>query len=431
MATLGEVFDQTIARAFAQQGVDVRARSDNEAYWRKKLANQGTISKPKPSVGEKLERGTVNVLGKLGMSQRNANRIGKKAFSAVNDLTPVGSVTEADAMKRALKGGNYLGAAGHGLLSVISAVPEVGSASKAMFLGVMAKNADKFALKKAEELAAKGADRQQIWDETGWFKGADDKWRFEVPDNAMTLDAGAVPNNLGHAHTMANKYAQKRFGKDMLDLKPGSAERNEINSFYQGIARGDKKALGEDVINHPELYEAYPGARHIGVGEERGRDLNGSWQPDTGVLRLTHTDADKMRSTAAHELQHFVQEVEGFAPGGMPAGLQKDIDAQISKLNAELSATHRKLVAAGGRNSPSAAPFAQEYDRIMWDREALVRQNARDLYRRLAGEVEARNVQTRLDFTPEQRRASPPWTTHDVSEQRQIINFLGQLGGAR
>ena len=39
-----------------------------------------------------------------------------------------------------------------------------------------------------------------------------------------------------------------------------------------------------------------------------------------------------------------------------------------------------------------------------------------DLYKRLAGEAEARNVQTRMGFNPAERMAKPPWTTLDVLE---------------
>lgn len=41
-------------------------------------------------------------------------------------------------------------------------------------------------------------------------------------------------------------------------------------------------------------------------------------------------------------------------------------------------------------------------------------------YKRLAGEVEARNVQKRMNMTPEERRATPPWETLDVPESELI-----------
>ena len=42
-------------------------------------------------------------------------------------------------------------------------------------------------------------------------------------------------------------------------------------------------------------------------------------------------------------------------------------------------------------------------------------------YFRQAGEAEARNVQTRMDYTPEQRKAEAPWTTLDVPESELIV----------
>ena len=55
--------------------------------------------------------------------------------------------------------------------------------------------------------------------------------------------------------------------------------------------------------------------------------------------------------------------------------------------------------------------------------EALRRQQKWETYRRLGGETEARNVQTRRDFTPEQRREQPPWLTQDVPDDQQIVRF--------
>jgi len=44
-------------------------------------------------------------------------------------------------------------------------------------------------------------------------------------------------------------------------------------------------------------------------------------------------------------------------------------------------------------------------------------------YERIAGEAEARNVQTRLDWTPEQRRETPPWASLDVPEDELIYRY--------
>jgi hypothetical protein len=46
-----------------------------------------------------------------------------------------------------------------------------------IFAGVNAKTADTVALAKAEEMTSAGVDPRKVWSETGWFKGADGKWR--------------------------------------------------------------------------------------------------------------------------------------------------------------------------------------------------------------------------------------------------------------
>ncbi len=43
------------------------------------------------------------------------------------------------------------------------------------------------------------------------------------------------------------------------------------------------------------------------------------------------------------------------------------------------------------------------------------------MYRRAAGEVEARNVQSRMNMTPEERRAKAPWETQDTPDAQHII----------
>jgi len=53
-----------------------------------------------------------------------------------------------------------------------------------------------------------------------------------------------------------------------------------------------------------------------------------------------------------------------------------------------------------------------------------LREARSSLYRRLAGEAEARNVQTRMNMTPDQRRATPPWATLDVPEDQLIVRGL-------
>ena len=50
------------------------------------------------------------------------------------------------------------------------------------FAGPMAETADRLQLSKAEQMLSEGKDAEEIRKETGWFKGVDGKWRFEISD---------------------------------------------------------------------------------------------------------------------------------------------------------------------------------------------------------------------------------------------------------
>lgn len=186
------------------------------------------------------------------------------------------------------------------------------NAAIGLFGGPLAKGADLAALARAKSMAEAGTHPTNIWKDTGWFQGPDNKWRFEIPDtNAQWL------------------RSPKRGSTDTM----------------------------KDVLSHPELYAAYPELADIWAEPIRkGTSTLGEYYPSDhsyrGGIRIQNKIADP-RSTALHELQHAIQQREGFDPGAS--------------------------------------------SRIGWDK-----------YWRNPGEVEARNVQERLKMTPEERRNVPP-----------------------
>lgn len=262
---------------------------------------------------------------------------------------------EQSRLVEGLTGSRGLGNTGMGLVDF---VPGVGNAFQAqeegrrgeganmafaIFGGPAAKTANLKALTQAEMLAKQGAPREQIWSETGWFKGADGKWRFEIDDSGAKFDT--------------------------------PASWKDINA----------RPVMSDIFTHPAAFDAYPdrvprlAPAEAGSGAYSAADnavmVNGVL-PRSAYNNKRHYDrvANAQNSTALHELQHWAQDAEGFAQGGAPA----------ERTDAALAA-----------------------------------------YRRLAGEVEARTVQKRMDYTPEQRAARPPWMDYDVPEDQQIVRFGG------
>lgn len=206
------------------------------------------------------------------------------------------------------------------------------------FAGERAKTADREALAAAKRMESEGATRDLIWRETGWFRGVDGRWRFEIDDSKSKLRA---------------------FGPDMSML---------------GIE-----------LTHDPMFDAYP--ELVDVEFNRVPGTRGVFEPGgiiPSVISIGKGVKDR-RSVTLHEAQHAVQDVEQFAEGGNPGEFTY-------------------------QNSPMFQ-YRRSYE------------TATDAYRRLAGEVEARTVQRRMNLTADQREDRPPWLDYDVPEDQQIIRM--------
>jgi len=243
-----------------------------------------------------------------------------------------------------------------------------------MFAGVGAKTADVVKLGLAKQMKASGIADDVIHAKTGWFSGMPDgKWRFEIPDNA---------------------------------------------SMYRGTQAGNRAG---DAVHHPELFSAHPPLKDIQVREFQGD--GGSLNP-LGVGQMNiGVGSTNAHSTALHELQHAIQQREGFARGGsleISGELRDELLPTIQSLQSRITDI-RSGKAAGTFDEllqleSQLKPLNQQYD-------ALTRQTPFEQYKRLAGEAEARLTQARMNMTPEQRLANYPVSQFDIPVEQQIVRY--------
>lgn len=260
-----------------------------------------------------------------------------------------------------------------------------------VFGGERALKADKAALMRAQEMLARGMSGEEIWSATGWFQGADGKWRFEIPDTTASVS------------------------QEGLDLLRG----------------GGQAQLGE-IYNHPELFANYPELAGIKVAPETDPLSKGGFSPGTNELTFRADSPDYM-STVTHETQHAIQSQEGFAPGGnlFSRILENPLAMKIKKLfdewrkTNETLANYRKAIMENSISKISTAdalnfesrynelsrqhPLFEEAERLERYGDELKRTigvlqerrdqepptnlgEAYDFYKTIAGEVEARNV---------------------------------------
>lgn len=125
-----------------------------------------------------------------------------------------------------------------------------------------------------------------------------------------------------------------------------------------------------------------------------------------------------MNSILNHEIQHAIQSIEGFDRGGSP----RLVRGEIKKRLAEVTKQIRQLRAEGKEDEAKAIV---EKNRGLYN--AYQANDDYNSYKSLAGEVEARNVQERMNMTPEERRKTLAESTEDVARKDQIFLGVGDV----
>lgn len=254
---------------------------------------------------------------------------------------------------------------------------------------------------------ARNDSPEAVRKETGWHKGADGEWRFEISDKGATL------------------AMDKLSWGESEDLKQGS-------STGVPLAR---------LLDHPLLFDAYPGLNKIWVHIAPGKQ-GASFDPGDNKIVIGYDRASNSvdLSLLLHELQHTLQAYEGFARGGNPEQfkpISSDDVAQLLKQELK-AAQNARAYQSWFLDAPETPTAAQQkaIDRVKAARHAIRAfdqdgmdprvQTAVDQYRRLAGEVEARNTQARMGMDDTQRKATPPSQTQDTADADQIVRGVSR-----
>lgn len=189
------------------------------------------------------------------------------------------------------------------------------------------------ALQSAKQQLRTGATMSYIKIQTGWELGVEGSWKYEYPDPF-------------HPTVVIEDYVKRHHGEP-LDI---------------ALCMKDTALL--------KAYPDFAGLRLFASYEPRKGTL-GYFSPENyGMVVTIGTPKapfdQQIEGILLHEVQHLIQEVEGFAKGG------------------DTSRGHSR-------------------------------------YLRLAGEVEARNVVIRHGLTDEERRMKLRTETQDVPDKKQII----------
>jgi len=198
---------------------------------------------------------------------------------------------------------------------------------------------------------------------------------FMIPDPynpisyvVPTLYAGpkalGFPQATGKFSNLADKMARFEINDKTMKFK---LEKLPKSTYTYSL---------DDLIDHPTLFDNYPELLQVSVtlndpGIGRGGAKFATSKLGTNYINLGRTGKKNIRSTLIHEIQHYIQNKEGFAEG-----------AKFEKY-----------------------PVAKSYD-----------------YYRSAGEIEARDVEARLGLTAKERETNFPYISQGVNLLNWLVN---------
>jgi hypothetical protein len=214
--------------------------------------------------------------------------------------------------------------------------PSHDSALRFSFVGRKSETADHLTLSRAKDLLEQGRSIGSVRVETGWFPGIDGKWRYEISDDEARLIN--YPKKESYPDFLA-RTSKERFGDSFDPEQLSGAALLDYRYFRDDQARKyherwDTRALDE-VLFHPKLYAAYPDLRSVRFKFVDGAAYDGQYLPATDSIAVV-LDADEAEalSVTMHEVQHAIQEREGFAKGGnMGADFVTSVRNALEKVN--------------------------------------------------------------------------------------------------
>lgn len=264
---------------------------------------------------------------------------------------------------------------------------------KALFMGMMGaarligEDAIVSTMAKAAHYETRGLSPSTVKVMTGLERGAEGRWRMEINDSK-------IKTNFSKMETVSNLQSQA------MDFGQGEAKFGRL----------------PDVLDHPEFFKSYPEARKVLVVEssENLGDNIAKFHPDDNVIQLkSGLSAEEKKSAILHELQHWIQNFEGL-PMNVKDQVSVSLQDQIKGHMIRKYMQHH-LEEIDFQNLLGLKEKAQEYAKNVIDTAD------HSVYRSLASEEEAHNVQTRMNMPALERLRSPGYTTEKFPRREQTI----------
>lgn len=323
----------------------------------------------------------------------------------------------------------------------------------------------------AQEMEKSGKNAKSIKIATGWERGADNKWRYEEEDFEYIPKGNAREKSLLERepwHKELMSLSDKVYNGEKLsneeEVRFDELSKKEAE-LKDSLKKSDIKFL-DDYVSDNTLFKEYPELKQVKVEFYDGSFFDGgSYSHHDMTIRINNNSPLDAKSILVHEVQHAIQHIEGFSRGGNSRTYRNYLNSIKEKRDAwsmidefeekskELGSDASQMdvykavrdeytslgMSFGDGIMPSRDAFdkgfnlwVRGYDKEGYEDAYKEYQNliekfglgeSKDRYHELSGEVEARNVQSRLNMTPEERRKALASETEDVAREDQIFLY--------
>ena len=309
------------------------------------------------------------------------------------------------------------------------------------FAGANARTADKMKLTTAEQMLKDGTDSETVRRETGWFKGYDGKWRFEIDDSQFDVNLSGYFTN---PDVKKYKALETKFLTEPENMTEADIEEFKVLSANLKGVKKTPSTLG-DYVKHDALFKAYPELRDIKLKFDKiDSGGNGKYISKSKEIVLDNSirnNKSQLKETLIHEIQHVVAEIEGFSRGSsvkywdnQRSNISEDLKAARENLDfwlkdigysdyvkqsmSEVSSKKKTLNQHWQdiENFKNESKYAKQIKTSENEiaklenrlKELTNGKTSYELYENTAGEIEARDAAERINLSAEQRKNTRP-----------------------
>lgn len=339
---------------------------------------------------------------------------------------------------------------------------------KYSFAGEKARTADREKLDMAKKMEEEEKTPERIYEETGWFRGLDQKWKFEIDDSAAEFFPEGDAN-------LQNNPSYKKFREMMENGETDKPEFWSLWEIFEGEMGKEDKSLNF-YLKHEKLFEQYPILQYVKIRIEdmRGKNREGYYDPAKNEIvldgsLLNQYTKEKTKGILLHEIQHAIQKYEGFTQGSntkvwedvrteikeILAGAVRNRDLwladigyndfvkksmmQVAKKEKTMQ-EHWEDVKKFKENSEFAKQIEASEKEVKYYEKHLAMvsnladgtwANANEMYWNTAGEMEARAVAERKDLTEKERRKEKVNLNREKAVFAENLNEMAKRYGVR